>query len=601
MGLTGSIPTGRQALLDAFCVWVNRSQHNGLGGRRMRSKYFLWLAVVVGIVMSGRALAQINSFNNASNGTLKWETSSNWSLGAPASGHSAFITNGVGGTPHSRTVVVDSTTVGSGTMTVSNLTVAVTSPGIGFNSLFLNNAGSALQLLVRDSLTIAGNGFLSITNSRLEVHKKFVVDSSVTLNTGTIDTYFPCSFPCFPAAADTIIGNTKTGAFAMAQGRWNSGPVQLGSSASTYGTLTIGGGSITMATGLAGPIHALDVVNGTVWLLGGDLQTLSEVKIGDGSGGAGQMTVTNGTWTTSVGPVIGINGGVGTLTIAGGSVVPSQIFVGGLGGGSAGAIWQTGGQFVAGDIRLGSSSSGQMTISNGTTAVAACYLGWDAGASGTLNVAGGSFEVYGDMHAGFYCASVGLVNITGGSLNITNGTGTAFLEVGGGTLTLSGGTLRADKIVATNTCAHFLYTGGTLISTNVMLNPNDDSDGDGMSNGYEQTYNLAPLNPADAGNDNDGDGLSNLQEFQAGTDPTNSASFLGITSITQTSTNILVTWMTASGKTNALERTAGVAGTFSNNFSVVTNIVTTGTTTNYLDVGAATNTPAFYYRVRLVP
>jgi hypothetical protein len=28
---------------------------------------------------------------------------------------------------------------------------------------------------------------------------------------------------------------------------------------------------------------------------------------------------------------------------------------------------------------------------------------------------------------------------------------------------------------------------------------------------------------------------------------------------------------------------------------------TVGTTTNYLDVGAATNVPAFYYRVRLVP
>src|SRR5437870_3526531 len=31
----------------------------------------------------------------------------------------------------------------------------------------------------------------------------------------------------------------------------------------------------------------------------------------------------------------------------------------------------------------------------------------------------------------------------------------------------------------------------------------------------------------------------------------------------------------------------------------VTNTV--GTTTNYLDIGAATNVPAFYYRVRLVP
>ena len=52
---------------------------------------------------------------------------------------------------------------------------------------------------------------------------------------------------------------------------------------------------------------------------------------------------------------------------------------------------------------------------------------------------------------------------------------------------------------------------------------------------------------------------------------------------------------------NALERTAGVAGSFTNNFAGLTNIVTTGSMTNYLDVGAATNVPAFYYRVRLVP
>ena len=35
--------------------------------------------------------------------------------------------------------------------------------------------------------------------------------------------------------------------------------------------------------------------------------------------------------------------------------------------------------------------------------------------------------------------------------------------------------------------------------------------------------------------------------------------------------------------------------------AIFTATNTTGTTTNYLDSGAATNVPAFYYRVRLVP
>ena len=39
-----------------------------------------------------------------------------------------------------------------------------------------------------------------------------------------------------------------------------------------------------------------------------------------------------------------------------------------------------------------------------------------------------------------------------------------------------------------------------------------------------------------------------------------------------------------------------------NNFAAIFTVTNTvGTTTNYLDIGAATNVPAFYYRVRLVP
>ena len=102
--------------------------------------------------------------------------------------------------------------------------------------------------------------------------------------------------------------------------------------------------------------------------------------------------------------------------------------------------------------------------------------------------------------------------------------------------------------------------------------------------------------------DPDGDGMSNDAEFQTGTDPTDSGSFFGITAIAREANDICVTWMTGAEKTNALQRTADTSGSYSNNFSdifIVTN--TTGSVTNYLDVGAVTNKPALYYRVRLVP
>jgi PKD repeat protein len=101
----------------------------------------------------------------------------------------------------------------------------------------------------------------------------------------------------------------------------------------------------------------------------------------------------------------------------------------------------------------------------------------------------------------------------------------------------------------------------------------------------------------------DGDGFTNLQDYLAGTNPTNSASALRITSIAQQGSDFLITWTMGSGKTNALQLSLGDgSGNYSNNFAdlfTVTNTV--GTVTNYLDSGAATNTPPRFYRVRLVP
>jgi hypothetical protein len=141
-------------------------------------------------------------------------------------------------------------------------------------------------------------------------------------------------------------------------------------------------------------------------------------------------------------------------------------------------------------------------------------------------------------------------------------------------------------------------------SVQPLLDPNKDQDGDGLPNGFEQAYGLNPFNAGDANLDSDGDGMSNLQEFLAGTDPTNPASAFQITSVAATGADILINWMTGVGKTNALQWTPGAGdGSYNTNsfadLFIVTN--TTGGVTNYLDAGGATNFPARYYRVRLVP
>jgi hypothetical protein len=133
-----------------------------------------------------------------------------------------------------------------------------------------------------------------------------------------------------------------------------------------------------------------------------------------------------------------------------------------------------------------------------------------------------------------------------------------------------------------------------------------DSVGDGILDSWRLQYfpGGIPTNASScAACDPDGDGKSNLQEFLSGTDPTNNASAFRITSIARSGTNVLVTWTMGSGKTNELQRTGGISGNYAtNDFAGIFTVTNTaGSATNYFDVGAVTNIPSLYYRVRLVP
>ena len=93
--------------------------------------------------------------------------------------------------------------------------------------------------------------------------------------------------------------------------------------------------------------------------------------------------------------------------------------------------------------------------------------------------------------------------------------------------------------------------------------------------------------------------MSNWAEFLAGTDPTNSASALRITTVAVEGSDLRITWTMGASRTNVLQRADQIDGT--NDFADVFTVLTVGSVTNYLDAGAATNVPAHYYRVRLEP
>ena len=149
-----------------------------------------------------------------------------------------------------------------------------------------------------------------------------------------------------------------------------------------------------------------------------------------------------------------------------------------------------------------------------------------------------------------------------------------------------------------NACAHFVRTGGTLIYSNVVLNANDDTDGDGIPNGYELAYGLDPLDPSNATKDSDGDGMTDLQEYLAGTDPADPASRLRVTSSVITGQNVQVSFASVLDKNYLLERSVSMTPT---NWTIVTQgIAGTGGTLPVTDAGGATNIPSRFYRVRLM-
>src|ERR1017187_7999855 len=103
-----------------------------------------------------------------------------------------------------------------------------------------------------------------------------------------------------------------------------------------------------------------------------------------------------------------------------------------------------------------------------------------------------------------------------------------------------------------------------------------------------------------------GKGMSNTNQFLAGLNPTNSASVFRITTVVPQGDDVAITWTTAGGRTNSVQATAGdVSGGYATNFIDLSGLfVISGsgdTSTNYLDLGGATNGSARFYRVRLVP
>ena len=289
----------------------------------------------------------------------------------------------------------------------------------------------------------------------------------------------------------------------------------------------------------------------------------------------------------------------------------------------AGSVWSNGTAIFVGDYGWGNSLEirdgglvtnywglvGEMDSASNNTARVGADGVWanqklvigDAGSHNALFVDGGTVtaEYMCVGYEGFFCDN--LVELDSGGIFVTNAAHDAELEVYGGSFFLTGGTLLVDTLVITNPCAQFIQVGGALLYRDLFLNPDADADGDGMPNGWEQAHGLDPFNPFDAGDDNDGDGMTNLQEYLAGTDPNSSASCFRITSAMRTNNDVRLDWKAVGGKRYVVQASTAPAAGFTDLSPVIAVPGTAETVTNYVHLGAATNGPARYYRVRLGP
>jgi uncharacterized repeat protein (TIGR01451 family) len=386
--------------------------------------------------------------------------------------------------------------------------------------------------------------------------------------------------------------------------------LSVGGGLNSVGTLTMQGGTLSFSSAVTSNclVAASLGSQGSVWINGGTVTaTNNGCILYLGVSGPGQWTLTNG--STTVGNLFCGTLASGTITIAGGTFsVMGNSIVALDGPNLTGTVSvASGGQLVAtnGDFVLGCFGMAPLTVSGGSVVLRSMTISSNYPASGALTIPAGQVTVFDKLVVGD-CASnaSGLITVSGGTLYVTNATHTGYLDLRDGALVVSGtGLVVVDKFVMTNTCGQLVRNGGTFIYGSAILDPNRDDDGDGLPNGWEQAHGLDPLDPNGNNGPNgdpDGDGMSNLQEYIAETNPTNNASAFRIVSLVQTGNDMLVTWTTAGGHSNVVQAAPDLGGSYFN-VSPPINIPGTGdVTTNYLDVGGATNMPARFYRVALV-
>jgi endoglucanase len=119
-----------------------------------------------------------------------------------------------------------------------------------------------------------------------------------------------------------------------------------------------------------------------------------------------------------------------------------------------------------------------------------------------------------------------------------------------------------------------------------------DADSDGLNDAWERSF-FNSITNADQSTNHDSDRHLDSEEYQAGTDPTNSNSFFAISNLWQESSNVVIRWTSVSNRVYGLQYTSNLLNGSWTNVPSATNIPGTGTTNTRTNSSAGT-TVGFY-------
>ena len=218
---------------------------------------------------------------------------------------------------------------------------------------------------------------------------------------------------------------------------------------------------------------------------GGDFNANSNFFVGHGANGI--LNISGGTLDHIDQQFsIALLGGTGVVNQTGGAVTALQAGPGpdsdrafiGIDAGSTGTYNISNGTFdtsagtLLGVGRLG--GTGTVNQSNtGNVTTRELWIGWDGGSTGTYNISGGTLQVNDRLGLG-RVTGTGTMNITGGTVNVTNNivddTGTGTINIDGGTLNLGGAQADIDHLrVGQNANGSHSIGAGKTYNVNTQL------------------------------------------------------------------------------------------------------------------------------------